>query len=160
MITIIAALTRRRVIGKDNKLPWHISDEIRNFKRLTTGNTVIMGRRTYESIGKPLPNRNNIVVSRSLRAVPGVTICADLDTALATANAYGKDIFIVGGARLYQEVLARADTMYLSFVKKDYEGDTYFPVFDEGDWVIAERTDYPDFEFVLYTRRKKDSPLG
>lgn len=152
MISIIAALTGERVIGKDNKLPWHISDDLRNFKRLTKGNTVIMGRKTYESIGKPLPHRNNVVVSSSL-ASNGIIVCRSLEDALETGRSFGKEIFIIGGANIYAQSLEFADRMYLSYVKKNYEGDTFFPEFNESDWEVVDRQDFPEFELVTYQRK-------
>jgi dihydrofolate reductase len=151
---IIAALTRKRVIGKDNKLLWTLPDDMKNFRNFTTGNTVVMGRKTFESIGKPLQNRHNIVITSSTASIPGVVCCKSLEEAIAKAKEYGKEIFIIGGASVYAQALPIADKMYLSFVKKDYEGDAYFPEFDENDWVVEKREDFPDFEFVAYSRKK------
>lgn len=154
MVIIIAALSKNRVIGKDNKLPWHISDELRKFKQLTTGHTVIMGRKTFESLGKPLPNRNNIVISHSLSPRPAVSVCRDLDEALQKAHSFNRDIYIIGGAALFEQALPRADRMYISHVKKEYDGDTYFPKFNPCDWKVEEVEDYPEFEFVVYARKQ------
>ena len=152
MISIIAALTSERVIGKDNKLPWHISDDLRNFKSLTSGNTVVMGRKTFESIGRPLPNRNNVVVSSTLQPSEGIFVCRSLEDAIETSKNFGKEIFIIGGSNIYAQSLEFADRMYLSYVKKNYEGDTFFPEFDESDWRVVERQDFPEFELVVYER--------
>ena len=153
MIAIIAAMTKQRVIGKDNQLPWHISEDLQNFKRLTVGNTVIMGRKTFASIGKPLPHRKNIVISGSLKAIAGVEVCASVQAGIEKAKSYGKDIFIIGGARIYEQTIPLADRMYISYVKKEYEGDTFFPKFDEREWVIERREDQAEFELVVYQRK-------
>jgi len=157
-ITIIAALTKDRVIGKDNNLPWHISEDLQNFKKLTSGNTVVMGRKTYESIGKPLPNRKNIVVSRSVSSIEGVDVCSSLEDAIEKAKSYGKEIFIIGGASIYEMAIPLADKMYLSYVKVNYKGDTYFPKFDKDVWdVVSERTynegKDEEFNLVIYKRK-------
>lgn len=152
MISIIAALDPNRVIGKDGKLPWHISEDLKNFKRLTSGATVIMGRRTFESIGRPLPNRNNIVISTTMQPQAGIDVCRSLPEAIEKAKSYNKDIFIIGGSRAYREALPIADRMYLSFVKKEYDGDAYFPEFDESKWKITDRKDFEEFELVAYER--------
>jgi dihydrofolate reductase len=153
MINIIVAMDKNRVIGKDNKLPWHISDDLKNFKKLTTGNTVIMGRRTFESIGKPLPNRYNIVISTSLSPTNGVDICKSFDEAIMKAKSYGKDIFIIGGATVYEQGIQYADKMYISYVKKEYEGDAFFPEFDEKEWHAESKQEFPEFELVTYVRK-------
>lgn len=157
MINIIAAMTKERVIGKDNKLPWHIPEDLANFKKLTSGHTVVLGRKTYESIPKrfrPLSNRNNIVVSRTMPTEAGIDVCPSLEEAIATAQAYGKEIFIVGGASIYQQALPITDRMYISQIKKNYPGDAYFPNFDVNEWEIEQQEDYPAWELVVYARKK------
>ncbi len=151
-VNIIAALTEDRVIGIDNALPWRIPEDLKNFKRLTSGNTVVMGRKTFESIGKPLPDRNNIVISRSLNSVEGAVVCSSFEEALEKAKSFNVDVFIIGGASIYELALPLADKMFLSFVKGQYEGDTFFPVFDESDWIVDSREDYGEFELVVYSR--------
>ncbi len=152
MIAIIAALTRRNVIGKEGRLPWNIPDDLKNFKRLTDGKTVIMGRKTFDSIGKPLPNRHNIVVSRDLAPQDGIEVCRSFDEAIEAAEKHGTDIFIIGGSAMYQAALPITDRLYLSWVKKDYDGDAFFPRFDETEWSIIEEKDHPDFIFKAYRR--------
>ncbi len=152
MITLIAALTADRVIGKDGKIPWHFPEDLRNFKRLTTGNTVVMGRRTYESIGRPLPQRNNVVVSTTLPSQEGLTVCSSLEEALQTAQSLEREIFIIGGATLYQATLPLADRMILSHVKGTYEGDTYFPEYNHSDWSVTNVESFPEFEVVTYEK--------
>ena len=154
-ITIISAMTKQFVIGKGNALPWNIPDELKNFKRLTQGSTVIMGRRTYESIGRPLPNRNNIVLSPPDWHVAGVSVCQSIDESLNIARTFGKDIFIIGGAQTYAQFLPLAQRLFISYIKHDYEGDVFFPAFDLSEWNIVERVDYPEFEVVTYERKKE-----
>src|SRR3989338_2624712 len=153
MITLIAALTADGVIGKEGKIPWHIPEDLRNFKRLTTGNTIIMGRRTYESIGRPLSNRRNIVVSTTLLSLEGIIVCSTITEALATAASLGKELFVIGGAALYQATLPVADRMILSHVKRTYGGDTYFPTYDSSDWRVTNTESFPEFEVVTYERK-------
>jgi dihydrofolate reductase len=155
MISLIAAMTPKRVIGKDNRLLWHIPDDWKNFVKLTTGNVVIMGRKTYESIGKPLKNRHNIVITRSTESLPGVETAGSVEEALRKARMHRKPIFIIGGQQIYEQFLPLADTMHLSFVRQEHEGDAFFPKFDEREWVVVDKVDYPDFEFCVYKRKKR-----
>ncbi len=152
MISIIAAMTKHGVIGKGNKLPWNIPDELKNFKRLTQDTTVIMGKRTFESIGRPLPNRHNIVLGPTDLTIPNVDVCHSVDQALRVAQAYGKEIFVIGGTYTYAQFLPIADRLFISIIKKDYDGDVLFPSVDWSLWKVVENTDYPEFEFFLYTR--------
>ncbi len=152
-VSIIAAMSKNRVIGKENRLPWHISDDLKNFKRLTTGNTIIMGRKTFESIGRPLPNRNNIVISASMSSIPGIDVCKTVDEGIAKAKSYGKEIFVIGGAQIYGQMIPFAEKMYISHVKAEHEGDVFFPEFDKNEWEIERKEDYPEFELVVYVRK-------
>lgn len=154
-MNIIVAMSRNRVIGKDKKLLWHIPEDLKNFKKLTTGNTVIMGRKTFESIGKPLPNRQNIVISRSMKPKAGVDICPTMEKALAKAESYGKEVFVIGGGEIYKQTLPFAHRIYVSYVKETYEGDTFFPPFDEKEWMIIEQQQFKDFEYLVYEREEK-----
>jgi len=151
---IIVAMTKDRVIGKDNKMPWHLPDDLKLFKKLTTGNTVIMGRKTYQSIGKSLPNRNNVVVSRSGMDIPGAAVCQSMAQALAKAEEYGKKIFFIGGAEVYRQALPLADYLCISWLKQDYSGDAKFPEFSESEWGRLSETVYPEFINVLYKKIK------
>ena len=153
-MNIIAAMTKDRVIGKENKLIWNIPVDLKNFRNITSGNTVIMGRKTFESIGNPLPNRHNIVVSSSMQHVDGIDVCKDIKEALAKAKEYGKEIFIIGGSSIYRQTVPFADKMYISWVKKYYHGDAYFPDFDIVEWEVIEEKNFPEFDFVVYKRRK------
>ena len=160
-VSLIAALAENRVIGRNNALPWRLPADLKRFRRLTTGHPVILGRKNYESIGRPLPERTNIVVTRDrdYRA-PGCIVVASLDAAYAAAGD-ATEIFIIGGAELYAQTLARADRLYLTLVHAAVPGDTYFPEFDRAEWVEIERERHePDanhvhaFSFVTYDRRQ------
>ena len=153
MIAIIVAMTKDRIIGVDNKLPWDIPEDLKNFKKLTSGNTVIMGRKTFDSIGRPLPNRNNIVVTKSKDDIYGVDIAHDIQEALEKAQSYEKDVFIIGGSSIYRQMLRFADKMFISFIKKKVEGDAYFPEINKDDWQQEERKQFPEFDFVVYRRK-------
>ncbi len=161
-MTLIAAMTARRVIGKDGRMPWHIPEESKRFRKLTTGNVVVMGRKTFASIGgRPLRNRTNIVISRTLPTeTDGVTVCRTLDEGLERAAAFGKEVFVMGGAEIYRQTLPRAGRMCLSLIKKDYDGDEYFPAFDENDWAVTRAEDHPDFVFTVYERKNVQGPAS
>jgi len=161
--SLVVAVVRNGVIGRDNTLPWRLPDDFAHFKRVTMGHPVIMGRRTYESIGKPLPGRTNIVVTRQpgFRA-PGCIVVRSLDDAWKAAErAEGADeACVVGGTSLFEESLPTADVIHLTEVEADVEGDTYFPPFDRSRWRETEvvrhladaRHEYP-FRIVRLERR-------
>jgi dihydrofolate reductase len=159
-IALIAAVAHNGVIGADNQLPWRLPDDMRRFRDLTTGHSVIMGRRTWESIGKPLPGRQNIVVtSAGAPAVPGVEFASSFDTALAMADR-PEPVFVIGGEALYREALPRADLLYLTEILRDFEGDARFPDFDRARWRETSRTAHSSldtagglaYHFVSYER--------
>ncbi len=153
MIIIIAAMTQSLVIGKNNDLPWSIPEDLKNFKRLTSGHPIIMGRSTYESIGRPLPNRTNIVLSKTMKPQEGIIVCSSLKEAIKTAQAHDETVFIIGGATVYTQALPVADKLCISWVKKDYDGDTYFP---EVDWDLFKKTlakEYTDFVYEEFERQ-------
>ncbi len=158
MICLIAAMTHKGIIGKGNALPWNIPDELKYFRRCTQGATVIMGARTYESIGRPLPNRYNIVLGPVGLHIPGVDVCHSVDAALVAAEAWrkanGGEIFIIGGAYTYAQFLPLVDRLYISYIKHDYDGDVFFPPVDWSAWHEVERTDYPEFECVVYQKMR------
>ena len=163
-ISIIAAVAENGVIGRDGRLPWHLSDDLRRFKQLTMGHTIVMGRRTWESIGRSLPGRRMIVVSRKpdyrTKAV-GVVVAGSLGDALKTAESHGDtEVFIVGGAELYWEAIPRAERLYLTRVHADVDGDTHFPTIDVRHWRQLESTHHSadegnDFpcSFEVYERK-------
>lgn len=161
MISIIVAVAQNGVIGDKNALLWHISEDMRFFRRTTSGHPVIMGRKTYESLGRPLPNRTNVVISRTIGEIEGCTVVRSLEEAVALFPAE-EEVFIIGGAQIYALALDIADRFYLTRVEHDYEGDTSFPAWDEKQWVLLSREafecgeKYPHpFAFEMYERIKE-----
>lgn len=128
-ISIIAAIGKNRELGKNNKLLWNIPDDLKRFRKLTTGHAIIMGRKTYESIGKPLPNRQNIIITRDKNfTAPGCTVTASLEEALNTARQNEKEeIFIIGGGQIYAQAIDLTNKLYLTYIDATFEADTYFP---------------------------------
>lgn len=159
-ISLIAAVADNGVIGVDNTLPWHLPDDLRYFKELTTGHAIIMGRRNYESIGRPLPKRHNIVVTRNADyQAPGCTVVRSIDEAFAAA-ADDPEIFVIGGGEIYQQSLSRADRLYLTLVHTKPAGDAHFPDFARDAWREISRREHPaddrhahPFTFVTLERR-------
>ncbi|MGV8086896.1 MAG: dihydrofolate reductase [Candidatus Woesearchaeota archaeon] len=158
-LNLIVAMTNNRVIGLDNTLPWRIPEEMKNFKELTTGNVVIMGRKTYESIPekyRPLPNRDNVVISSQMSAnssnYNGIVIASTLQEAVDKAKKFNKEMFIMGGAQVYKAALPLVDKMYISIVKEDYKGNVYFPEINMTEWNAQKLKSYNDFDLWLYKR--------
>jgi dihydrofolate reductase len=142
-VSLIVAMTPARVIGRDNDLPWRLPDDLQRFKALTMGKPIIMGRRTWDSIGRPLPGRTSIVLSRSAGfAAAGAIVVADFERALAAAGPV-EELFVIGGAQVYALALPRADRLYLTTVHADLDGDARFPPFAAHDWREVERTEHP-----------------
>ncbi len=144
----IAAMSLNRVIGAGNKIPWHLPEDFKWFKQLTTGNVIVMGRKTFESIGKPLPNRETVVLSRSGFYHPGVRIVSDLseiDPAKET-----REVFICGGAQVYAQALPLCSDLYLTLVKREVEGDAFFPAFEDRFDLVEEIRDTPEFKILHY----------
>ena len=142
-LALIAALARNRVIGRDNRLPWHLPADLRFFKQTTMGKPLLMGRRTWESIGRPLPGRRMIVLSRDPdHQASGCTVARSLDEALDVAGAV-PEIMVIGGATLYQQTLLRADRLYLTLVDADVPGDAWFPEWNERDWRLVWEEAHP-----------------
>lgn len=158
-LSIIAAMDDHRLIGRQNQLPWHLPADLKHFKMLTLGKSVIMGRKTYESIGKPLPNRNNIIISRNPKfQAAGCTVETSLTQALINLNT-ADEIMIIGGASLFQEALAIVQHMYLTFIHHQFSGDVFFPAWNQDEWQEISREDHePDdknpypFSFVVLER--------
>ena len=137
-ISLIVAMAQGRVIGAGQTMPWHMPADLRHFKQTTLGKPVIMGRRTYESIGRPLPGRLNLVISRNPDwSAEGVTVCASLDAALQAAGAVD-EVMVIGGGQLYAEALPRADRLYLTHIDLDVDGDTWFPDYQSADYQWQE----------------------
>lgn len=154
MIALIAAYSKNHVIGNQGKIPWKIKGEQRRFKELTTGNIVIMGRRSYEEIGKPLPNRTTIVISKTQKyESENCFTCESLAEALELSG--GRDVYISGGAGLYKDAINIVDKMYITLVDIDIEGDTFFPEFDErlfSKEIDNEFDDDISYTYLIYTR--------
>ncbi len=158
-VTIIAAIAQNGVIGDKNALLWHIREDMVHFRTLTSGHPVIMGRKTWESLGRPLPKRTNVVITRQDMQIEGCTVVHSLDEALALFDP-SEEVFIIGGAQIYAEALSVADCMQLTIVRHDYGGDTSFPEWSAEEWeevsrqkfARGEEYEYP-FEFVEYRRR-------
>ncbi|MBQ0081139.1 MAG: dihydrofolate reductase [Alistipes sp.] len=158
MISIIVAVGNNGVIGSSNALLWHISEDLRRFKVLTMGHRIVMGRKTFESIGRPLPGRENVVVSTKITNIDGCRVVQSLDEALEDANQ--DEIFVIGGAQIYAQTLHLAQRIYLTEVHHTFDGDTYFPSFDRNLFRELSREDFPcgadfphPFSFVLLERK-------
>lgn len=139
---MIAAMSRNRVIGKDNQIPWHLPADLAHFKRTTLGKAVLMGRKTFESIGHPLPGRRNIVISRDFDyKADGIELITSIDQLYSTAESNEIDeLFIIGGGHLYELFLPKVNRLYLTKIDIDVDGDTYFPDFEHKDWTLLEST--------------------
>jgi len=147
----IAAMSQNRVIGNRLKIPWHLSEDFNWFKKMTTGQIVVMGRKTFESIGKPLPNRLTIVLTRTQRSIPGVQTVTDLDE--IDLDHTTRSVFICGGAQVYEQALPLCSDLYLTLVKRVVDGDTFFPRFEDRFEIQEELLDCPDFRITHYRNR-------
>ncbi|MGG0158360.1 dihydrofolate reductase [Bacillus velezensis] len=160
MISFIFAMDENRLIGKDNDLPWHLPDDLAYFKKVTTGHTIVMGRRTFESIGRPLPNRRNIVVtSRDESSFPGCIAAHSAEEVLKLIPA-DEECFVIGGAQLYSALFPYADRLYMTKIHHVFEGDRFFPEFNEAEWELTsrkqgvknEKNPY-DYEYLVYEKK-------
>lgn len=155
MITLIAACSKNRVIGKDNQLIWNVPGDLKRFKELTTGHPVLMGRKTFESIGRPLPNRTNIILTKDHTfKKDGCLIYNDWREVLPLYE--NQNIFVIGGGEIYKQLLPKADKIELTLIDKDFEGDAFFPELGE-DWIESEReslscSDF-DYHYITYLRK-------
>lgn len=161
MISLISAVARNGVIGQSNNLVWHIAEDLRRFKSITTGHPVIMGRKTFESLGRPLPARINVVITRQENYQAGCAMVVhSLQEALALFNP-GQETFVIGGGEIYTQSMPLADRLYLTEVDAEYEGDVFFPAWDPAQWDLIEEEYHPrgqefphPFTFLVYQRRK------
>lgn len=153
-IHIIVAMTKDRLIGSKGSLPWHLPEDLAIFRRLTMGNTVIMGRRTFESIGEPLDGRRSIVITSQTLDEDSIETCRSFEAGLNYAVKFGADIFCIGGRAIFRAALPTADWLHVSWVEGDYEGDTWFPEFDLDLWTEIERSRHAGFTHVTYRRKK------
>ncbi|MBW5802638.1 dihydrofolate reductase [Coxiella endosymbiont of Ornithodoros amblus] len=159
IITLIAAMDKNRLIGRNNELPWHLPPDLAHFKSITLGKSIVMGRRTFDSIGKPLPHRRNIVITQQKNLIiRGCDIFYSLDDALS-ALTNELEVIIIGGARIFKEALPKADKMILTIIDHSFEGDVYFPKWNDKEWKITskikhereEKNPYP-FQFLELKR--------
>lgn len=163
MLSLIVAMDKNRVIGYNNQMPWHLPRDLQYFKKRTVGHTIIMGRKTFESIGRPLPKRKNVVVTRKTMSFPEeVEVIHHLET-IDQWNQCSPDeeFFIIGGGELYRQMLPKIERMYITKIHHSFSGDTYFPSFDLEEWELVweekgikdEKNPY-DYSFLQYNRRK------
>jgi len=165
-LSLIVAINNKQVIGVNNQLPWHLPKDLQHFKKTTRGAPVIMGRKTFESIGKPLPHRTNIVLSQTCKVIENTTVFPDLDQALSFSNHALKsdgEVFIIGGSELYRIALPRCNTIYLTVVNNDLDGDAFFPEslnsLHQKNWKTHQHLSHPKdaenpFDFDIYTLKK------
>ena len=159
-LSIIAAMALNRAIGIRNTLPWRLPEDLKRLKALTMEHHIVMGRKTYDSIGKPLPGRDTVIVTRNMDyAVPGCIAVNSLDAAL-TVSLGDAEVFFLGGANLYRQVLPIAHRIYLTEIQRVFDGDAFFPEFDKSEWVETvrepHRTEEPnsfEYHFVIYDRK-------
>ena len=157
---LIVAHARNGVIGKDNKLPWYLPEDLKNFKRTTLGKPVIMGRKTWESLGRPLPGRRNIVITRQKNFVAeGATVVGNLEAALE-AVADTPVAFIMGGAQIYEEAMPKVEVAHVTYINADFEGDAYIAPLSDKEWELTEEETFPatdahpfSYCFRVYTRK-------
>ncbi len=155
--SIICAIAQNRAIGKNNQLLWHIPEDFKHFKQITTGHVIVMGQKTFESIGKPLPNRTTIVLSNDPECnIEGVVMARTFDEVFAKARELEKDeVFICGGGSVYAQTIGMADKLYLTVVKKDFEADTFFPEYSQFTKIISERESSDDnFKYTFLELEK------
>ena len=146
----VAAMTQNRVIGRDGTMPWHVPDDLRFFKRLTTGHPILMGRKTWDSLGRVLPNRRHLILSRSMPPTPGVEILPDLQ-ALESLSLTG-DVYVIGGAEIYRQLLPHCTSLYLTLLPFEAEGDTFFPDFADQFPRHETLASTPEAEWRRYFR--------
>ncbi len=158
-INLIVAIDEKNGIGKNNLLPWHLPADLKHFKLITSGHTIIMGRKTYDSIGKVLPNRRNIVISRqSGLTIPGAEVCSSLKDAIELCKTE-KDVFVIGGAQIFEKALPLANILYLTVIHQDFDADVFFPEINLDEWTEEEKIlNEPDeknlysYSFIKYKK--------
>ncbi|QTE39456.1 dihydrofolate reductase [Mucilaginibacter gossypii] len=159
ILSIIVAIAKNHAIGKDNKLLWYLPNDLKHFKDVTTGHTVIMGRKTFDSVGKPLPRRRNIVITRQAISIDGCEVVPTIEAAIELCKTED-EVFIVGGAEIYRQAIPLTNRIYLTIVDQDFEGDTFFPELNPDEWQEKDREDFePDeknkykYSFITLERR-------
>ena len=160
MVSIIVAVAENGTIGDKNALLWHIREDMIHFRTITSGHPVIMGRKTFESIGRPLPKRTNVVITRGDATFDGCEVAHSIEEAIAMFSAE-EEVFIIGGAQIYKQALPLADKLYLTVVHRPYDGDTSFPALDMGEWNELSREEFErgeefehPFSFINYERKR------
>lgn len=162
MLSLIVAVSRNNVIGKDNRLIWQLPDDLKRFKALTTGKTIIMGRKTFDSLGRVLPNRKHVVITRSGIDVndENVEVVKDISDVQKYIDDDNEN-FLIGGATMYTLLINKVSKMYITRVNQDFVGDAYFPKFNEEDWEVVEKVKGPqdeknpyDYDYITYVRKK------
>lgn len=148
-VTIVVAISENYAIGKSNQLLWHMPADLKHFKQITSGHTVIMGRKTYDSVGKPLPNRRNIIISRQDVTIPGCEVVQSVEDALELC-ANEEEVFIVGGAEIYKLAINKTDRIYLTIIHHSFDADSFFPEIDYMEWKEISREDHPADEKHKY----------
>lgn len=160
MISLLVAMDQNRVIGKDNQLPWHLPADLQYFKKVTMGHPIIMGRKTFDSIGRVLPGRENVIVTRNREYTnTECTILHSIEEVKDFADANEQEVFIIGGAEIFKDILAVADRLYITKIDAEFTGDTYFPIIDEKEWrqvsatpgIVDEKNKYAH-EFIVLER--------
>jgi dihydrofolate reductase len=135
MISLMVAMDQNRVIGKNNKLPWHLPADLQYFKKVTMGHPIVMGRKTFESIGRVLPGRENVIVTRNQEfKAEGCVVLHDIAQIKMFADNHDEEVFVIGGAEIFKEILPFTDRLYITEIHETFEGDTFFPVIDENEW--------------------------
>ena len=164
-ISLIVAMSKNRVIGVDSRLPWRLSADLKRFKAITMGKSILMGRKTYESIGHPLPGRKNIILTHdpSYRT-PGCVVVDSVQGAMGAAEGC-EELMIIGGSSLYQRFLPDADRLYITLIDQEFAGDTFFPAFDRDDWIEVAREDVTsdatvNFQYSFLTLEKRRAQNG
>lgn len=162
MISFIVAMDQNRVIGKDNQLPWHLPEDLKFFKRVTMGHPIAMGRKTHDSIGRILPGRENIIITRQKDyQSEGCKVFYSIGDFVEYARKQNDEIFVIGGAEIFKETFTYADRLYITHINEEFQGDTYFPEFNESEWELSssdkglkdEKNPY-DYEFRIYQRKQ------
>lgn len=162
MLSLIVAMDKNRVIGLNNDMPWHLPNDLRYFKERTTGHTIIMGRKTFESLGRVLPNRKHLVLTRSDKTFPEeVEVIHTIEDILQYVKDYPQEkIFIIGGGELFKHMLPHVNTMYITEIDEQFEGDVFFPFFDEAEWKLISKEKGPkdkknpyDYYYLIYERK-------
>ncbi|MFE4898531.1 dihydrofolate reductase [Peribacillus butanolivorans] len=161
MISLIVAMDQNRVIGKNNQLPWHLPADLQYFKKVTMGHPIVMGRKTFASIGRVLPGRENVIVTRNLDfTAEGCAVLHDISEIKTFADKSDKEVFVIGGAEIFKEIIPFTDRLYITEIHENFEGDTYFPEINEKEWekisslpgIIDEKNLYPH-EFIILQKK-------